>query len=504
MSETTPILRMSGISKSFPGVKALQEVHFEVARGEIHALVGENGAGKSTLMKILTGAYRPDSGQIAWHGRPVTIASPSDSQTLGISMIHQELSLLPYLTVGQNIFLGREPQGRLPGFINWQALYAQAQELLERLSLDVKPRAEARELSIAQQQMVEVAKALSLQADLIAMDEPTSSLTDVETEVLFTMMRALKAQGVAIVFISHRLEEVFEITDRVTVLRDGRHIDTRPTADLTRDKIVELMVGRELGNIYPYHPTEQRDLVLEVSDLCDGRELKNVSFQLHGGEILGIAGLIGAGRTALAETLFGIRPATGGHIKLAGQPSKIRSPKQAIQHGLGFVPEDRKQQGLFLNMAVRENITMSGMGLVTNAGFVDNKKANGLAQKFVEKLDVRTPNLRQNIRNLSGGNQQKVIIARWLTLSPRILILDEPTRGVDVGAKAEIHALMRQLAEQGVGVLMISSELPEVLGVSDRILVMHEGRITGELSRDEATQDQIMVAATGGVENVVE
>lgn len=274
MSETTPILRMSGISKSFPGVKALQEVHFEVARGEIHALVGENGAGKSTLMKILTGAYRPDSGQIAWHGRPVTIASPSDSQTLGISMIHQELSLLPYLTVGQNIFLGREPQGRLPGFINWQALYAQAQELLERLSLDVKPRAEARELSIAQQQMVEVAKALSLQADLIAMDEPTSSLTDVETEVLFTMMRALKAQGVAIVFISHRLEEVFEITDRVTVLRDGRHIDTRPTSDLTRDKIVELMVGRELGNIYPYHPTEQRDLVLEVSDLCDGRELK--------------------------------------------------------------------------------------------------------------------------------------------------------------------------------------------------------------------------------------
>lgn len=498
MAPNTPLLRMAGIAKSFPGVQALQGVDFTVDRGEIHALVGENGAGKSTLMKVLTGAYRPDAGQITWHGRDVAINQPSDAQELGISMIHQELSLIPYLTVGQNIFLGREPQGRIPGFIDWKTLYARTQELLDRLNLGVKPRAAVQELSIAQQQMVEVAKALSLNADLIAMDEPTSSLTDVETDILFNMMRALKAQGVAIIFISHRLEEVFAIADRVTVLRDGRHIDTRPTADLTGDKIVELMVGRELGNIYPYSKIERRDLVLEAVDLQDGKELKGVSFELYGGEILGIAGLIGAGRTALAETIFGIRPATGGQIKLAGQPVKIHTPKQAIQQGLGFVPENRKLQGLFLNMAVRENIVMSNMGLVTNAGFVHNSKANGLAQEFVKKLDVRTPGLRQHVRNLSGGNQQKVIIARWLTLKPHILVLDEPTRGVDVGAKAEIHALMRQLAKDGVGVLMISSELPEVLGVSDRILVMHEGRVTGELSRDEATQDNIMIAATGG------
>ncbi len=495
---------MVGISKSFPGVKALQNVNFAVERGEIHALVGENGAGKSTLMKTLTGAYRPDAGHITWHGKPVTIAGPSDSQDLGISMIHQELSLIPYLTVGQNIFLGREPQSAIPGFIDWNTLYARTQELLDRLNLAVSPKAEVQDLSIAQQQMVEVAKALSLKADLIAMDEPTSSLTDVETEVLFGMMRSLKARGVALIFISHRLEEVFEITDKVTVLRDGRHIDTRPTSELTRDKIVELMVGRELGNIYPYSETERRGAVLEVTDLRDGRELKGVSFQLHGGEILSVAGLVGAGRTALAETIFGIRPAAGGEIKLAGEPVRIRAPKQAIQHGLGLVPEDRKLQALFLNMAVRENIIVSGMGQVTNAGFVNNNKANGLAQEFVEKLDVRTPSLRQHVRNLSGGNQQKVIIARWLTLEPRILILDEPTRGVDVGAKAEIHLLMRQLAEQGVGVLMISSELPEVLGVSDRILVMHEGRLMGEFSRDEATQDKIMLAATGGGEHAIQ
>ncbi len=499
MSNNTPLLQMAGISKAFPGVQALQDVNFEMARGEIHALVGENGAGKSTLMKVLTGAHLPDAGQISWRGQPAAIHAPADAQALGIGMIHQELSLIPYLTVGQNIFLGREPRWKLPGFIDWKKLYAQTQDLLDRLNLDVNPRAEAQGLSIAQQQMVEVAKALSLNADLIAMDEPTSSLTDKETEVLFAMMRALKAQGVAIIFISHRLEEVFEISDRVTVLRDGRHIATRPTAELDHNKIVELMVGRELGDIYAYSPTEQRSVVLETADLSDGDELKGVSFQLRGGEILGLAGLIGAGRTALAETLFGIRPAAAGDIKLAGQPVKIRSPKQAIQHGLGFVPEDRKLQGLFLHMAVRENVLLSGMDLVATLGFINSGKANGLVQGFVDKLDIRTPSLQQEVRNLSGGNQQKVVIARWLALQPRVLILDEPTRGVDVGAKAEIHALMRQLAEEGVGILMISSELPEVLGVSDRILVMHEGRITGELTREEATQDKIMRAATGVV-----
>lgn len=490
---------MEGISKAFPGVQALRDVHLTVAPGEIHALVGENGAGKSTLMKVLTGAYQADAGTITWRGQPVAIHAPGDAQALGISMIHQELSLLPYMTVGQNVFLGREPRGRLPGFIDWRTLYRQTADWLDQLDLNVDPRAEARGLSIAQQQMVEVAKALSLEASLIVMDEPTSSLTEQETEVLFSMMRALRERGVAIIYISHRLEEVFAIADRVTVLRDGRYIATHPTTELTPQRVVSLMVGRELvEEMYAYSPTERRDVALETVNLSDGRELHGVSFSLHGGEILGVAGLIGAGRTALAETLFGIRRAVTGEIRLGGKARRMRSPQQAIQAGLGFVPEDRKQQGLFLNMAVRENIVMSGMGQVTRLGFVRPAQANQVAGAFVKRLDVRTPSLRQLVRNLSGGNQQKVVIARWLMLQPRVLILDEPTRGVDVGAKAEIHALMRQLAAEGVAVLMISSELPEVLGVSDRILVMHEGRITGEFNRDEATQDKIMHAATGG------
>ncbi len=501
MAETNTFLRMQGISKAFPGVQALNEVDFEATRGEIHALVGENGAGKSTLMKILTGALLPDDGQIIWRGEPVEIRSPSDSQELGISMIHQELSLIPYLTVGKNVYLGREPRRRMPGFVDWKALYAQTQSLLDQLNLDVNARAEVQDLSIAQQQMVEVAKALSLDADLIAMDEPTSSLTDKETEVLFDVMRQLKAHGVAIIFITHRLEEVFEVSDRITVLRDGRHIATAATAGLNQNKVVQLMVGRELGNMYPYSETERRGVVLQANELSDGHELHGVSFDLQGGEILGVAGLIGAGRTALAEMLFGLRQATSGDITLSGKRVKLHSAKQAIQHGLGFVPEDRKQQGLFLNMAVRENVNMSATSLVSNFGFVNSAKANKLSREYVEKLDIRTPSLRQRVRNLSGGNQQKVIIARWLTLTPRVLILDEPTRGVDVGAKAEIHGLMRQLAQEGVGVLMISSELPEILGVSDRIIVMHEGRITGRFQRDEATQDIIMHAATGGENN---
>jgi len=488
---------MESISKTFPGVQALQEVTFEVAPGEIHALVGENGAGKSTLMKILTGALSRDGGQIILRGRPVEIDSPGDAQAAGISMIHQELSLIPYLTVGQNIYLGREPRGRLPGFVDWPRLYRDAQALLGRLSLDVDARAEVQGLSIAQQQMVEVSKALSYDADIIAMDEPTSALTDRETDVLFRVMRSLKTQGVSIVFISHRLEEIFQVSDRVTVLRDGRRIGTAPTAELDEDRVVRMMVGRELGELYPRAQGEPGQVVLEAQDLSDGRELQGVSLALRRGEILGVAGLVGAGRTALAETLFGIRPVASGQVRLAGQPVHLKSPGDAIRHGLGFVPEDRKLQGLFLNMAVRENVVISAMDQVTRWGFVNFRRADRTAGEIVRQLDIRTPSLRQRVRNLSGGNQQKVIIARWLTLKPRVLILDEPTRGVDVGAKAEIHALMSQLAQEGVGVLVISSELPEVLGVSDRILVMHEGRITGEFSREQANQDDIMRAATG-------
>jgi ribose transport system ATP-binding protein len=498
MANDNSLLRMESISKAFPGVQALQAVDFEAHRGQIHALVGENGAGKSTLMNVLTGALTADSGQIVWRDQPVQILNPSDAQQLGISMIHQELSLIPYLTVGQNVFLGREPKRALPGLIDWPTLYRETAALLARLKLEVDPRATVDELSIAQQQMVEVAKALSFNADLIAMDEPTSSLTDVETEILFKVMHGLRQEGVAIIFISHRLEEVFRISDRVTVLRDGRHIATAPTEELSHARVVELMVGRELGEMYPGGQADARDVILEAEALGDGQQLKEVSFQLRGGEILGLAGLIGAGRTALAETLFGLRKAATGQIRLAGQPVKIHAPRQAIGHGLGFVPEDRKLQGLFLDMALRENVIMSAMRLVTRLGFVNRAQANRVAGEFVGRLDIRTPSLRQRVRNLSGGNQQKVIIARWLTLHPQVLILDEPTRGVDVGAKAEIHSLMRQLADEGMAVLMISSELPEILGISDRIMVMHEGRVTANLSREEATQDKIMHAATGG------
>ena len=497
MSESSTFLLMEDISKAFPGVQALDHARLEVARGEIHALVGENGAGKSTLMKILTGATQKDDGRILLNGQEVDIRTPAQSQALGISMIHQELALVPYRTVGENIFLGREPQGKLPGFIAWKTLYAQAQELLDQLNVRVDAYASVDDLSIAQQQMVEVAKALSYNADLIIMDEPTSSLTDRETEVLFDLMRSLREKGVSIIFISHRLEEVFEIADRVTVLRDGKYIGTKLTSETDENEIVRMMVGRELGELYPKAKAERQGVVLEARNLSDGRELHGASFKLYRGEVLGIAGLVGAGRTALAETVFGIRKATEGEILVDGQPVRIRSAGDAIKLGMGLVPEDRKQQGLFLNMAVRENITISAISQVSKAGFLNFGRMNDLAREFVEKLDVRTPSLMQKVRNLSGGNQQKVVISRWLTLKPRILILDEPTRGIDIGAKSEIHGLMSQLASEGVGVLMISSELPEVLGVSDRILVMHEGRIVAEFSREEATQDKIMLAATG-------
>lgn len=497
MTEPNVFLLMEGIDKAFPGVQALDDARLEVARGEIHALVGENGAGKSTLMKILTGAIPMDAGEIRLRGQAVEIRNPGQALDLGISMIHQELALVPYRTVGENIFLGREPRRALPGFIDWKRLYAQAQDLLDQLNVAVDARAGVDDLSIAQQQMVEVAKALSYNADLIIMDEPTSSLTERETEVLFDLMRSLRDQGVSMIFISHRLEEVFEIADRVTVLRDGQYIGVKPTTETDENEIVRMMVGRELGEMYPRAEVERRGVVLEARGLSDGDELKDGTLKLYRGEVLGIAGLVGAGRTALAETLFGIRRATGGEILSAGRPVRLKSASDAIDLGMGFVPEDRKQQGLFLNMAVRENITISAVAQASRFGFLNFGRMNRMASEFVNKLDIRTPSLLQQVRNLSGGNQQKVVISRWLTLKPDVLILDEPTRGIDVGAKSEIHGLMSQLAQEGVGVMMISSELPEILGVSDRILVMHEGRIVAEFSRAEATQDNIMLAATG-------
>lgn len=496
--DNTPLLQMRGISKAFPGVQALQSVDLTVHPGEILALVGENGAGKSTLMKVLNGVYGADAGEILWQGQAATIHSPHDAQRLGISMIHQELALIPYLDAGKNIYLGREPAGRLPGTVNWRSLYRQAQADLDRLGLEVSVRTPVRFFPIAQQQMIEVAKALSMDARLIVMDEPTSSLTDREVETLFGQMRALRAQGVAVIFISHRLEEVLHIADRVTVLRDGQLVDTRPVSELSTDDIIRMMVGREMGQIFERRSTPPADeVVLEVRGLGRGERVRDVSFALRKGEILGVAGLVGAGRTELAEAIFGARPATAGTILLDGQPLRIRRPQEAIRSGIGFVPEDRKRQGLFLRMSVAANVVMAALRRLTHGLFIRWARVEQITSDFVTRLDIRTPSTAQRVRNLSGGNQQKVVIAKWLTLDPKVLILDEPTRGIDVGAKAEIYRLMNQLAERGVGILMISSELPEVMGISDRILVMHEGRLAGIFDARTATEDALMNAATG-------
>lgn len=501
MPSDNAILRMEHISKRFPGVQALDGVTFEVAEGEIHALVGENGAGKSTLMKILTGALPGDTGTITLRGQPVEIDSPRRAQALGISMIHQELALIPYLNVGQNIYLGREPEGVLPGFINWPTLYAQARQQLDKLNITVDPTTTVADLSIAQRQMVEVAKALSFNADVIVMDEPTSALSERETETLFGLMRSLKEQGVTIIFISHRIEEVLAVADRVTVLRDGQLVGVALISEVDMGQVVRMMVGRELGEMYPKEAVPRQEMVLRVKGLSRGNELQDIDLELYEGEILGLAGLVGAGRTQLARAIFGIDPIERGEIWIDSQRVRIDSPKKAIALGMGFVPEERAAQGLFLGMTVRQNITISSLDKISRLGFVNSREAVRLAEDYVSRLDIRTPSLRQRVRNLSGGNQQKVVLARWLSLNPKVLILDEPTRGIDVGAKAEIHALMSQLAKQGVGIIMISSELPEILGISDRIMVMHEGRVVAEFQRDEASQDEIMLYAAGGEGN---
>lgn len=492
------LLRMENITKSFPGVQALKGVSLEVHSGEVLALVGENGAGKSTLMKILDGVYSPDSGTIYWDGRPVNIRTPHDAQSLGIGMIQQELALIPYLDVAKNLYIGREPRGPLPGTINWRKLYQQTVEQLAQLGLEIDPRTPMHTLSIAQQQMVEVAKALSLNARLIVMDEPTSSLTDREVITLFEQIRALRERGVAFVYISHRLEEVFTIADRVAVLRDGELVGTKPIDELTEAEIIRMMVGRDVRYEVTRHETAaSAPVVLEAVRLTRGDAIRNVSFQLRRGEIVGIAGLVGAGRTELAETIFGIRPATSGQLLLEGRPIVVRRPEQAIEMGIGLVPEDRKGQGLFLSMDVQTNIVMALFRQLTRLGIIRWQRVRDVAANFITRLNIRTPSSTQRVRNLSGGNQQKVVIAKWLTRKPRVLILDEPTRGVDVGAKAEIHRLMSELAAQGVGILMISSELPEVIGVSDRLLVMHDGQLAGEFDPRTATQDEILAAATG-------
>jgi ABC-type sugar transport system ATPase subunit len=498
------LLIMEDVSKSFPGVRALRDVDLDVHAGEVVGLVGENGAGKSTLMKILSGVYTADSGRLLLNGHEVTIESPHEAQELGITIIYQEFNLMPNLTVAENVFIGREPN--TVSFVRWGELWQETKALTGRLGIDLDPTAIVRNLSVAQQQMVEIAKALSIRARIIIMDEPTSALTEREVEHLMEIIRHLKAQGLGIIFISHRLEEVFQIADRITVLRDGRHVGTLPIGEASPEKVVRMMVDRELDDLFQKETVElSGDVVLRAEGISrtgtvrdpHAIVLNDISFELRRGEILGVAGLVGAGRTELARAIFGADPFDSGAIYIDGQAVDIKSPRDAIGHGLGFVPEDRKQQALFLALAVRDNVSMASLARLTRYGFVRLREEYNLVTSFVDTLQIRTPSLDQQVLNLSGGNQQKVVIAKWLALSPKILIMDEPTRGVDVGAKAEVHGLMNQLAREGVGIIMISSELPEILGMSDRILVMHEGRIVGQISRQEASPEKIMMLATG-------
>ena len=491
------ILSLEGIGKRFPGVIALDGIRLDLRRGEVHAVCGENGAGKSTLMKIISGQYRPDEGTIRYRGAEVRFHSTSEAQAAGIAIIHQELNLVPHLTVAENLYLAREPK-RGP-FVDSRKLNADAARCLARVGLNVAPTMPVGALSIAQQQMVEIAKALSLDAHVLIMDEPTSSLTESETVQLFRIIKELRAAGVAILYISHRLDEMAQIVDRVTVLRDGRHISTDDFSALSVNDIVARMVGRPLEDAYPPRQSRPTDTVLlRVRDLSRAGVFGPVSFELRKGEILGFAGLMGAGRTEVARAIFGADRLDGGTITLHGQPVTIRSPREAIRHGIAYLSEDRKQDGLALAMPVAANITLANVrGVSSPAGFLRFSEEAAIARRYVQELAIRTPSVHQIVRNLSGGNQQKVVIGKWLYRGSKILFFDEPTRGIDVGAKFAIYGLMDRLAAEGVGVVLISSELPELLGMTDRIAVFHEGQMTAVLETKQTSQEEIMHFASG-------
>lgn len=496
------ILKMENISKSFPGVKALDDVNFTVYENEVMALLGENGAGKSTLMKILSGVYTKDEGKIILEGEEVDITSPRDATSKGIAIIHQELNLVPYLTVYENIFLGREMKSPYGGLYK-KEMIKQSREILERLKVNISPTTTVNYLSIAQQQMVEIAKALSLNAKIIIMDEPTDTLTDNEVSSLFEIIRELKKQGKGLVYISHRIKEVFEVCDKLTVLRDGQFVGERNVSEVDEREIIRLMVGRTLDEQFPYIKTDYDEEVLKVENL-NNEYVKDLSFTLKKGEILGISGLVGAGRTELAKTLYGFYKKDTGKIILNGEELNLNSPKEALDKGIVYVSEDRKSDGLILIMDVKSNITISALEKFKTFLGLDKKKEYEVAEEYKEKINIKTPSLYQQVKNLSGGNQQKVAIAKSLLTDPKVLILDEPTRGVDVGAKREIYDLLNEIKKEGRSIIMISSEMPEILGMSDRILVMHEGELKGELNREEATQEKIMSYIVRGEENINE
>ncbi len=501
-----PILSMTGITKRFPGVTALDSVDFVVGPGEVHALLGENGAGKSTLLKILSGAHPPDAGAIVFSGEPIELGAPHDAQKLGIVTIYQELTLAPNLTIAENVFIGREPGPR--PFVSWRKLAAETEKITRRLGLDLDPMALVRDLSVAEQQLVEIARGLSMKSRLIVMDEPTSALSSVEVDKLFRIIRDLKASGISVIFVTHRLEEVMVICDRYTVLRDGRQVGAGSVADTGIDDIIRLMVGRQVNELYARRASAQSGaVVLRVEGLTrrgnaqdpHATVLDHVDLEVRRGEILGIAGLVGAGRTEMARAIFGADPFDSGRILVDGAEVRIRSPEDAIRHGVGLVPEDRKQQALFLSLAVRSNLSMAVLDRIVRWRiFVDEKAELGLVNEFRRALNIRMTSAEQSVANLSGGNQQKVVLARWLAMRPKVLIVDEPTRGIDVGAKVEVHNLLFEMAQSGIAIVAISSELPEVLAISDRIVTIREGRVTGEIDHAAASQEKLMAMMTLG------
>lgn len=489
------ILELDHITKSFPGVKALDNIQLKVRKGTVHALMGENGAGKSTLMKIIFGIYTPDQGTMKFKGQEIKLSGSKDALSQGISMIHQELSPIPQMTVAENIYLGREETNRL-GWLDKKKMVRDTQKLFDTLKIDLNPNEKMIDLSIANMQMVEIATAVSYNADLIIMDEPTSAITDKEVDQLFTIIGSLKAKGVSIIYISHKMDEIFRICDDITVFRDGQYVGTKEASELDQELLIQMMVGREIKQVFHKEEAEIGEVALSVKNLSREGKFRNISFEVRKGEILGIAGLMGAGRTEVIESIFGIHQPDSGEICINGQRVMIRTPRDAIKHKIGLLTEDRKITGALLPISIRDNMIISSIDTYLNkGGFIKRKLVTDMCNMFVERLSIKTPSLDKLIMNLSGGNQQKVLLARWLLNNPDILILDEPTRGIDVGAKAEIHKLMSRLAQTGKAIIMISSELPEVLGMSDRVVVMHEGRKKGELSRTEANQERIMELA---------
>lgn len=487
------ILEMNHISKSFPGVQVLDDVTLQVRSGEVHALMGENGAGKSTLMKILMGIYTADAGGVVLEGCPMNVHSPREAIDCGVAMIHQELNPILDMQVFENIYVGREISKH--GIVNKRAMLRETEELLQKLGIDIPATAYMRDLSVAQCQLIEIVKAISLSAKVVVMDEPTSAITDREVATLFAQIKRLKEQNVAIIYISHKMDEIFQICDTITVLRDGKFIGTDAAANMTEEQLIRMMVGRDITDVCPKAEAPIGDVAMEVRNLSMGNRVKNVSFTLHHGEVLGIAGLVGAGRSELVETIFGVRKKSAGQILIGGQEVEICHPYQAIEHKMALVTEDRKQTGLNLVGTVAENITLAHLAVLFSNGLVNHREERRIAEDYIRQLDIKTPSPAQTVGNLSGGNQQKVVLAKWLLTEPDIIIMDEPTRGIDVGAKRDIYLLIGEMVKAGKAVIVISSEIPEVMGLADRIIVMAEGRLTGEISRPDFSQEAIMTYA---------